>query len=430
MPVLNTKPQEIRIPEAIVLPDGRKRITRYFRVVHTAMIPPELALPWGTLDPADSQAPDDWKGLRLTNRKVYDTHRFIKDDDKHGIIEMVYETIDESEETPVGEDDTTFLEDGRKAIVQSFLQFTTGTYAPQAVGSAHAAGYLMKEEAPDDGTLRRIKRTYVAAGLLRQTDETRNGGALLIRSLTYAVTVPSTPSGYSLFDVEQVNPAGYPVYTYKFAKGSGTISTVTTGESDGALVYVVTDAGASAATPTYPGTGTAYLTMLSQMANDGHWINVARYVKPPADQTLKKSVEVPLPGVAYFLDTQLVLQPPTRPLLLCDVHVTYGTSQDTSTPFTVLQGSSFYDAYTIAATGQVVNHSQGLGDYLSEGFSSGGSDALYNGVECSVFTYATAESDPPDLPTGETVLHVTNDPYLTALDGTVVFRRTVTKYTF
>jgi hypothetical protein len=145
---------------------------------------------------------------------------------------------------------------------------------------------------------------------------------------------------------------------------------------------------------------------------------------------LKKSVEVPLPGVAYFVDTQLVLQPPTRPLLLCDVDVSYDTSQDTSTPFTVLQGSSFYDAYTIAATGQVVNHSQGLGDYLSEGFSSGGSDALYNGVECSVFTYATAESDPPDLPTGETVLHVTNDLYLTALDGTIVYRRTVTKYTF
>jgi hypothetical protein len=119
----------------------------------------------------------------------------------------------------VGGRTTTKLDDGRTALVDNFIQFSTGTYVPQVVGTATAAGvgtaFLQTEKSEDDGTVRRIVRTFVSGGQLSET--TFRQGTLKGKRLVYALTEPPTPVGYVAVDQQEVqSPNGYRIYTYTF----------------------------------------------------------------------------------------------------------------------------------------------------------------------------------------------------------------------
>lgn len=205
-----------------ILPDERKRLTRHFEVPNGARLNDGLFLDWGTVDDAPATgATAGFAGLRLIDQDV------VEIAGKSTLV-RVYETIPATDEVQVGGNTQISLEDGRTAIVAEFLQFTAGTYVPGTVGTTTAPGdssaFMQKAEQTNDGTLRRIKRTYVYAGLIQQNDSTKNNGKLLIRTLTYVKTTPPTPSGYVVFS-QQSNPVnGIPVHTYGFAKGEGEIS--------------------------------------------------------------------------------------------------------------------------------------------------------------------------------------------------------------
>lgn len=222
---LQVRPSEARVPETLVLPDDRKRLTRFFILAQRGVLPPDLDLPWGTAD-FEPNPPTGWAGLRLIARQMTDEIPPGKADSRP-IVMMVFEQIDASAETPVGGPTTTQLEDGREAIVDESIQFSTGAYVPAVVGSedpGNTGYYLLKEEAVDDGGLRRIKRTWVTAGIIATDDQIKNGGALLIKSITSVKTVPSTPSGYTLIGAPVQSPNGLPTYTYTYAKGEGLVS--------------------------------------------------------------------------------------------------------------------------------------------------------------------------------------------------------------
>lgn len=225
MSFLRTRTAELRAPETLVLPDSRKRLTRFYGVAQSGVLPPDLDLPWGTLD--EGPAPDGWTGLRLTNRQLSDDVP-LQGKDSRPILQLIYEQIDESAETPVGGNDYTRLEDGRTALVLEWVQFSTGTPTPGTVGTDTAPNdtnaFLQKEESPDDGTLRRIKRTYVYEGIIETDEQIKNNGALSIKSITSVKSVPGTPSGYTLIGKPTQAPNGLPVYKYTFAKGNGVVS--------------------------------------------------------------------------------------------------------------------------------------------------------------------------------------------------------------
>ncbi len=276
-------------------------------------------------------------------------------------------------------------------------------------------------------------------GLVTDEKTIQDSGVLVIYHRRSYGTAPTTPSAtiggtVTLFETSVEIQGGYTVYDYRWAEGKGQASISTSGREDGSIVYTVTDYAVGATTPAYPGSGTAYLVELEQTPANGHYVNRAKYIKPPATTTFKKQVQFRMPGVAYFIGTQLTLQPPSNQDLLADVEVSYGTSQDTSTPFSLNFGTSFNYTYKTTATAdspsQVVSGQDALTDYVSEGISGSGTDSIYNGILCDTWEYATTLSDPGDLPTGVTVIHVDNDLYLTATDGTQVFRRAVTSYDF
>jgi hypothetical protein len=293
-------PAEARPPELKILPDGRKRLTHY-TIVNTGFeLNDALVQAWGALDafPADAaHDTEDFADLRLVNQFTAEPGSIAGIDPKKLVWVEVYETLPESAELQVGSNTRLLLEDGRAAVQAEFLQFSTGTYAPGTVGTTTAPGdasaYLQKSEQTNDGTLRRITRTYVYAGTLSTDDESLQGGALLKKTIVSAKTVPTTPAGYTLVGSPVQSPNGLPVYTYTYYKGDGEVSR-TWSASENANVNVDPDDPLSSpgiircvirhltapSVTTNPITGPSSFILLDLASSqaDGHVIWTATYV--------------------------------------------------------------------------------------------------------------------------------------------------------
>jgi hypothetical protein len=211
-------------PFAEVLPDQRKRLTRYFQVSTTALIPEGLDDAPGTADDWPN-APTGWTGLLLTYKKFEDSIA-DKGADTRPILQLIYEQINATTETQVGDPNVTYDQDGNLNVEINWVQFSTGTPVVQTVGTTNApAPYstatLREQVATDDGTLRRITRTYNGDRTLSDVTELRFGGKLAIRTITAIGVIPPTPSGYTLVGPGVLHPDGREIYTYQFAQASG-----------------------------------------------------------------------------------------------------------------------------------------------------------------------------------------------------------------
>jgi hypothetical protein len=89
----------------------------------------------------------------------------------------------------------------------------------------------------------------VTAGTIATDDQIKNGGKLLIKTITSVKTVPSTPSGYTLIGSPVQNPNGLPIYTYTFAKGAGIVSESIDARPEGLRVFTRVSLGTKS-TPT------------------------------------------------------------------------------------------------------------------------------------------------------------------------------------
>lgn len=210
----------------------RRRVTRTYDLIFTdkgksSELTALAVLAWGT---ADATFPECLLIKQdVTGQEKNKTDEPLKEP---GQLVRVYEQIHPSNETQVGNLEVDVGQDGLVTIVQNLLQFSTGTAFYGTAGSTVApspwgAAILKLDERTDDGTLRRIKRTYITAGQIDQSDELKNNNKLLLRTLTYVNQVPPTPSGFILISkkVQYVN--GLPIYSYTFAQGNGQISTST-----------------------------------------------------------------------------------------------------------------------------------------------------------------------------------------------------------
>ncbi len=250
-----SNPAEAQKPECKVLPDGRKRITRYFDVPHSSLIPNLLNLPWGEVDEGETPF-EGWSGLRLVDAFSTDNpaHPMTRARDTRPLIVLVFEQIPATGEIQVGHNTQKQLEDGRTALEAQFLQFASDPFVPLTIGTSTAPGdtaaFLMTEDAPNDGCLHRITRTYVYEGIVETNLETKQGGRLLIQTIKSVKTVPATPLGYTLIGQPTQNPLGLPVYTYTFAYGQGTVLTRTVTENNGKMIrHFITALGTAPAAP-------------------------------------------------------------------------------------------------------------------------------------------------------------------------------------
>lgn len=263
-------------------------------------------------------------------------------------------------------------------------------------------------------------------------------GALVIYhrvSLGVAPSAPTATIGGTVTQYEASNRSGdgYAIYDYRWAEGNGVTSSDVAGEEDGALVYLVIQRASSKLTPTYPGTGTAYLVRLKQESKEGHYLNTAIWKKPPASDTYNKTVDFDMPGQIEPTspDPGYVLVAGNQKMrILASVTVDYSTSQITDTPWTVEAWPAFSESYVVASNGQTVSRQWGHVGYLSGGLDLSGATDTYNGVAVSGYALVVLASTPTAPPSGDTTLHVDNDPYLVDVTGTKVYRRTKMSYTF
>ncbi len=237
-------------PKVERLPDGRARATFSYQVREwvgrtKAEILAECFLAWGT------EAPGDFTGLRLIKQ---DLEGLTPNDNGSLPLVRVFEELPETAEIQVGENEVRYETDGSRVVVAKFLQFTAGALVPGTIGTTTAPGdssvWLQKVEAPDDGTLRTITRTYTDGGTISESETTRNNGKLTLRTIVASKTAPATPSGFTLIDAKTDSPDGFPVYTYTFAKGTGTINTSDESKNNGKLLLrTITALGTAPSTP-------------------------------------------------------------------------------------------------------------------------------------------------------------------------------------
>lgn len=225
-------PGELKASEITDLPDGRIRLTRWRAISVGRSAATDMFEAFGTVDPAAAAgvAGGTDKVMRLINQMIGDL-------EGEPVLIQIYEEIPETAEIQVGNNTRVKLEDGREAIEAEFLQFSTGTYAPGTVGTTTAPGdasaFMQRAEQSNDGTLRRIKRTYVYAGIIATSESRQQGSTLTIKTITSVKTVPATPSGYTLIGLPVQNPNGLPTYTYTFAKGEGLAAVSIISRQDG-----------------------------------------------------------------------------------------------------------------------------------------------------------------------------------------------------
>lgn len=267
-----------RAPTIDRLPDSRIRISRTYDVINFAIFTPvelaaEVWLPWGTPDtkyPVALLVKQDVKGQHPAGSGMR-ADPTISPEKHPPLLERIFEQIDPSLETAVGNADVNIGADGLITVKQDYLQFSTGTAIYGVPGVTPCPPpwdtqcVLKDDERTDDGTLRRIKRVFISQGLIKQKFEYRNNGELVIQTLTYVNQIPPTPSGFTLIDSNVENPGFLPVFTYTFAKGYGVIDIRIQAREGGLRLQ------------TYISLGTAYNAGIMQptgilMANDQEWV--------------------------------------------------------------------------------------------------------------------------------------------------------------
>ena len=221
-----------RSPQVEYLPDLRIRVTREYDVLNSVGKTPLTAgtamfLAWGT---ADVQ----WPQALLIKQDLEGQTEEAAQEKKPARLTRVYEQLNRTSETQVGDPEINIGQDGLYTIVLNYIQYSVAagggqtfqTVGANSISSPHAA-VLKLEERTDDGTLQRIKRTYISAGVITNEIETKYDGALSIQTTVAVNQTQSPPSNYTLIDLKTDNVNGLPVYTYKWASGSGQISSQT-----------------------------------------------------------------------------------------------------------------------------------------------------------------------------------------------------------
>jgi len=217
-----------RAPTVTRLHDFRQRVERKWDVLNfVPKTPQEILdtcwLPLGSVD-------DEYTDCYLVDQKVVGELGPYEDPQKEPpVLLRVYEQLDGLNETLVGSPDVIIGQDGLTIVTLHYLQLELGTAIYKIPGTAvcpapHDNCVLRDEKRTDDGTLRTIDRTYISSGLISETDEIHNNGALLMKTLVYVNETAPTPSGYTLISTKTEYPGGLPVTTTVWAKGTGQVS--------------------------------------------------------------------------------------------------------------------------------------------------------------------------------------------------------------
>lgn len=223
-----------RAPSVRVLPDFRLQVDRRYDVLNPVPKDPakflsDVELPLGTTD-------DEYTGCYLIEQVLEGQNGdFYKPCEQPPILRRTFLELNGLNETQVGEPSIEYDEDGNVNVQITYWQLNVGTSTYQTVGTTTAPApfstAILKDEArTNDGTLRKIVRTYNGDRTISDVSEIRFGGKVIVRTITAIGAIPPTPTGYTLVGPGTLHPNGRKIYTYQFVAGGGGGGTGTGGE--------------------------------------------------------------------------------------------------------------------------------------------------------------------------------------------------------
>ena len=265
-----------RTPKVEILPDLRLRVTRVYDVLNyvprtTAGLSADVELAWGTADVTYPQCLLIKQDITGQENNPAETPN--REPPK---LTRVYEQIDPTLETSVGNADVEITLDGLTTVSQTSLQFSSGTAVYQTPGTTTApapwaSAILIDEQRTDDGTLRRIKRVYLIGGQIsinkefRLSPDTGTTGVTVYtikyRTGSTSATNPITPPASTTLITQNYDdsPSGR-MWTATYAHGQGVISSsVDIRENGNLYIYAITSINAIPTTPTASIGGTVAL---------------------------------------------------------------------------------------------------------------------------------------------------------------------------
>lgn len=269
-------------PDITNTPSGLRRITRSWKVQGTAAIAANIASQvfeaYGTADTEFTSAylieqrieRRAEQGIDLTLVKVYQ--------ELGSVLTATTEVVE------------TTAFDGRRVTRTTYLckAADAATLRP-AIGSGSPA--VFQVDVAIEGPVAKVVTSAIAitnAGfILSQSDDTKNNGKLLLRTIRTVGQAPGAQSGYTAIDTSTQQVDGYTVYTTNFAKGLGRIATDVAYKQNGKLKittirYLTTDDGAAVS-------GT--LVNDDSQTQDGYTLYVKGYAEIVGDGIITNDVE-------------------------------------------------------------------------------------------------------------------------------------------
>lgn len=301
------------------------------------------------------------------------------------------------------------------------------------------AGFVrVKVDVQDENGYRIWVATYgFGAGLILDETDIKNYGTLIIYRRVSLGSPPAEPtpsipgSTLELTHTSVKNADGYLIYDYSWYEGDGRTRLSVDARPDGSLVYDITtfSAGSAAYTvPAYPGSGTAYLVSTDEELTEGFVVNRAKYIKPPPDFSFYDTVKWTVPGLALAANPP-TFDPPITRTLRATVSVAFSTTANTNTPYTINKWAQYSEIYTRSDTGDTFSTVRALDGYVGDSsvVVTGGT---FRGIPVTTAVAQVYGSDPDTQPSGSTILSAEAEKYLTAIDGTTVWKNTTITYTF
>jgi hypothetical protein len=231
---------------------------------------------------------------------------------------------------------------------------------------------------------------------------------------------PTTLSGSVLVGQDVSEQDGHRIWTTTWVKGLGAAGISIRVREDSSIIYTVTDFAASATTPAYPGSGTAYLVQLDQEPNSGYFVNRATYIKLPPDYTRPIQVEFRKPGLIVAANPPTITPPCSLDLIGTET-VSYSTSQNAAVVYKISSYCSVYEIYKRSLDGAEFSKVDDTPGYLGSS-TLVGTNTVYRGISVLSFNVTVSASSPTTLPTGVQTVRVECEKYLTATNGTVIWR--------
>ena len=214
-----------RAPTVTRTPDFRNHVERRFDVLNwvpktPAQILAEAWLPLGSVD-------EEYTDCYLISQNVEGQNGdFYNPCKLPPVLVRVYEQLNGTAETQIGDPGVVMDQYGNQSVIIDYWQINLGTATYQVPGvtaapSPFTACLLKTEERTNDGTLRKIRRTYIDNGYLSDTERLLFNGSLVIREITAIGFVPPTPSGWTLVTTSTEFVSGREVVRCGFANAGG-----------------------------------------------------------------------------------------------------------------------------------------------------------------------------------------------------------------